>query len=77
MTQIYREHLDFLEEARIAFQENARWETYTNAEENLIALRYGMDRDCIQIHRLGEEVGFFANIMSKAPRLYVGDKNES
>ncbi|MBO1003147.1 hypothetical protein [Pseudogracilibacillus auburnensis] len=77
MTQIYREHLDFMEEAKNAFEANERLETCTNADGTLIALRYGVDRDCIQIHELGEQIGFFANIMRKAPKLYVGDFDES
>lgn len=76
MTQIYREHLDFMEEAKKAFEENLRLETYRNEEETLIALRYGIDRDCIQIYKLGEEVGFFANMMSVAPELRVGGSCE-
>ncbi len=77
MTQIYREHLDFIEEAREAFEKNERLETYRNADDTLIGLRYGVDRDCIQVYSLGEEVGFFANIMRKAPPLYVGESHES
>lgn len=77
MAQIYKEHLEFMEEAKKAFEENERLETYRNENEVLIALRYGMDRDCIQVYELGEEIGFFANIMKKAPKLYVGDSNES
>lgn len=71
MTQIYREHLDFMEEARKAFDGNLRLETYRNKDESLLALRYGMDRDCIQIYKLGDEVGFFSNMMNVAPRLYT------
>lgn len=74
MIQIYREHLDFMEEARKAFDENSRLETYRNEDETLIALRYGMDRDCMQIYKLGDEVGFFANMMSVAPRLYTEEQ---
>lgn len=66
-----------MEEAKKAFDENYRLETYRNESDTLIALRYGMDRDCIKIYELGEEVGFFANIMNIAPPLHVGDSNES
>lgn len=75
--QITREHLNFMEEAKTAFEENYRLETYRNENDTLIALRYGMDRDCIQIYKLDGEVGFFANIMNKAPHLYIGDSNEN
>lgn len=77
MTMIYREHLDFMEEAKQAFENNQRLDTYRNDGDTLIALRYGMDRDCIRIYKLGEEIGFFANIMSKAPELYVGEQHEN
>ncbi|MEK5330280.1 hypothetical protein [Lysinibacillus sp. FSL W8-0992] len=77
MTQIYREHLDFMEEAKEAFEKNERLETYRNADNTLIALRYGLDRDCIDVYELGEGIGFFANIMRKAPPLHVGDSHES
>lgn len=77
MTQITQEHLDFMEEAKKKFENNLRYETYRNESNTLIALRYGMDRDCIQIFKLGDEIGFFANIMKIAPELYVGGLNES
>lgn len=66
-----------MEEAKKAFEENARLETYRDEFDTLIALRYGMDRDCIQVYKLCEEIGFFANIMKKAPELYVGENHES
>jgi hypothetical protein len=77
MTFITQEHLDFMEEAKKAFEAYQRYETYRNDSNTLIALRYGVDRDCIQIFKLGSEVAFFENIMSKAPELYVGDLHES
>lgn len=63
MKQIHPHHLAFVDEAARAFEENPRWETYMNAESNLIALRFGMDRDCIKLYELGEPVGFFAQQM--------------
>lgn len=66
-----------MEAAKKEFENNLRLETYRNESNTLIALRYGMDRDCIQIFELGDKVGFFANIMKIAPKLYVGDLNES
>ncbi|MEK4712277.1 hypothetical protein [Sporosarcina sp. FSL K6-5500] len=77
MTGIYQQDLDFLEEAKRAFSENHRLETYRNMEDTHIALRYGMDRDCISIYKLGEQVMFANNIMDAAPELVVqgGESN--
>ena len=75
MGDIYQEDLDFLEEAKQAFQANIHQETYRNEEETHIALRYGEDRDCIYIYKLGEKVLFANNIMAKAPRLIAGYVN--
>lgn len=58
MTQITKEHLDFMEAAKKEFENNLHLETYRNESNTLIALRYGMDRDCIQIFELGDKVGF-------------------
>ncbi|KQL37155.1 hypothetical protein [Psychrobacillus sp. FJAT-21963] len=69
--EIYQEDLDFLEEAKQAFNNNSRLETYRNKGNTYIALRYGMDRDCILIYKLGDEVMFAHNIMNKAPELEV------
>lgn len=60
MTVITNYHLNFLEEAKQAFIDNPLQETYRNADEDLIALRYGMDRDCVLIYELGDKVAFFA-----------------
>lgn len=68
---IYPHHLDFMEEAKKAFESNPRFETYRNTAGNLLALRYGMDRNCIAIHEIGEEIAFFAEVMEKAPELVV------
>lgn len=76
MGDIYQEDLDFLEEAKQAFQANPRQETYRNKEDTHIALRYGLDRDCIYIYKLGPKVLFANNIMPKAPELIVADSND-
>ncbi|WP_438312293.1 hypothetical protein [Sporosarcina sp. FA9] len=70
-TSINQEDLDFLEEAKIALNGNLRWETYMNEDETHIALRYGVDRDCIWIYRLSNEVMFSHNVLNKAPKLIV------
>ena len=69
---IYQQDLDFLEEAKRSFEKHPRYETYRNIEDTHIALRYGADRDCIMIYKLGEEVMFANNIMNSAPDLVVG-----
>lgn len=74
---IYQEDLDFLEEAKGAFTENVRLETYRNKDETHIALRYGPDRDCIRIYKLGENLLFVNNIMNKAPQLIVAESAKS
>ena len=76
MNQITRQHLNFLQEAGLAFEENQRLETYRDKENQFIALRYGLDRDCIWIYELGDDVGFFANIMAKAPQLILEELSE-
>lgn len=77
MVQIKQWHLDFLEESKRAFEKDDRLETHRNEDDTLIALRYGIDRDCIKVFELGEDIAFFANVMRKAPPLYVGDVDES
>lgn len=68
---IHQNEFDFVEEAKKAFESNIRLESYMNADEDLIALRCGPDRDCINIYQLGREVLFAHNIMDKAPELVV------
>ena len=70
---IYQEDLDFLEEAKQGFNKDPRLETYRNKEDTHIALRYGLDRDCINIYKLGDEILFAHNIMNKAPQLEVAE----
>ncbi|TKH43430.1 hypothetical protein C1I60_14130 [Paenibacillus terrae] len=79
MKQITQEHLTFLKEAAEAFEGNDRLETYTNKEEDLIALRYGVDRDCIKVIELGDKVAFFVQVISASPtRCQAEDRqNES
>lgn len=71
MLNIYQQDLDFLEEAKRSFGKHLRYETHRNDENTHIALRYGEDRDCIMIYRLGEKVMFANNIMDVAPQLVV------
>lgn len=71
MTYIRQEHLEFLQEAKQAFTDNARMETYRNADDTFIALRQGQDRNCIEVFALTPGSLFFENIMDKSPRLVV------
>lgn len=65
MSQINKKHLDFLNECKWMFSEEILIETNISKDGSLIALRYGRDRDCIKILELGEEVGFFAQMLPK------------
>lgn len=60
MRQITGRHLEFLEEVKERFKANIKLESWRSKDGDLIALRRGMDRDCIQIIDLGDEVAFFA-----------------
>lgn len=62
MKQISARHLEFLETAKREFSSNILLETWQD-EGDLIALRYGEDRDCVHIFELGESVAFFANMI--------------
>ncbi|TMU85511.1 hypothetical protein FGG79_09825 [Bacillus sp. BHET2] len=62
-------HLDFLDEAREAFMKNEILETYWDKDTfDLIALRFGMDRDCVLVYELGEEIANFVQQMEPLPR---------
>ncbi len=74
---IHQNEFDFVEEAKKVFENDARLETYMNANEDLIALRCGPDRDCINIYQLGREVLFAHNVMKKVPELVVEEEVDS
>lgn len=54
-----RDTLLFVEEATRFFNESENHHTYRDSEEEYIALRYGLDRDCIKVYKLDEELEFF------------------
>jgi hypothetical protein len=67
--QINKAHLAIMEEARNAFENNSLLETYGNKDDyDLIALRFGEDRDCVQIYELGEDIANFVQQMAPAPK---------
>ncbi|KNE19690.1 hypothetical protein [Virgibacillus pantothenticus] len=67
MTQISKDILNFVEEAKREFEAYPFLETYRNQNETLIALRTGEDRDCIAIYRLDGYVANFVQQMQPLP----------
>lgn len=65
--ELYKHHLDFVDKAKQAFEEDYKLFTYRNKDDDLIALRYGEDHDCINIFELGEQKAFLHNVMDKCP----------
>jgi hypothetical protein len=65
--QITKTHLAFVEEASDAFENNPNWYTYINADDSLIALRYGSDRDCVLVYELGFKIANFVQQMDPCP----------
>lgn len=69
MVQITDTHLAFMHEAREAFASNDLLETYMNPGDfEYIALRMGMDRDCVQVYELGSEIANFVQQIKPSPR---------
>jgi hypothetical protein len=66
--QITNTHLAFMQEAKNEFELNPLLETYTNTEKTMIALRYGMDRDCILVYELGDEIANFVQQINPLPK---------
>jgi hypothetical protein len=70
MKDITPRHLVFVDEAAKSFDENPRQETHRSEDNTLIALRMGMDRDCVMVYELGEYVGnFVQQVDKKVPQL--------
>jgi hypothetical protein len=65
--QITTDHLSFVVEAKKVFHEYPLMETYRNKEQTLIALRMGMDRDCIMVYELDEAVANFTSQLDPNP----------
>ncbi|EIT85950.1 hypothetical protein A374_08944 [Fictibacillus macauensis ZFHKF-1] len=73
--QITKRHLDFVEEARKAFEESPRLESYRSSDESLLALRMGAYRDCIDVYNLDGGVANFVQQLPPmpAPRKMIHD----
>lgn len=67
MTQITKQHLDFVQEAKEVFEAAPLLETYRNDDDTLIALRMGMDRDCVEVWELGNKIANFVQQMDPYP----------
>lgn len=65
--ELHQRHLYFIERAKVFFEEDHRRVTYFTRDDELIALRYGDDNDCIRLFELGAERCFFHSIMKKCP----------
>ena len=71
MIQINPGQLLFVAEAARVFQTDFRRETHVNEAGTLIALRYGVDRDCVAVYELGDSIANFVQQIaypSPAPR---------
>jgi len=74
---INKQHLDFVDEVREAFEFNADLTTYRNEDDSLIALRFGLDKDCILVYELGGCIGNFVQQMNPSTARKVGYRDES
>lgn len=80
---ISRSDMDFLEEAKKAFEESPELGTYRNEgiykgeETTRIALRYGEDRADIIIYRISDKVAHFSDIIQSAPKLVLEQEVQS
>lgn len=63
-SQINNSHLAFMQEAKNQFEKDPLAETYRNPDETMIALRIGVDRDCILIYELGDGIANFVQQIS-------------
>lgn len=69
--QIEQRHLDFVKKAKEAFENDLSLYTFRNGtnddNDTLIALRYGIDRDCVLVYELGECVANFVQQTRPVP----------
>lgn len=69
MNNITTQHLAFMNEAASVFAKETRRETHIDRDISMIALRMGMDRDCIMIYNLEGYVANFVNQIDPTPTL--------
>jgi hypothetical protein len=65
--QITKRHLAFVQEVNRVFEDEPLRETCRSEDDSLIALRMGMDRDCIDLYELGDHVALFAQQTEPCP----------
>lgn len=69
MTQITKNHLAFVEHAKRAFENNSLYETFRHPQYgDLLALRMGENRDCVNVFELGDEIANFVQQMDPCPK---------
>lgn len=61
------EHLVFVREAEEFFEENKTKESYRCNNRELLALRRGIDRNCIEVIEINPSTLFFENMLEKCP----------
>lgn len=65
--QITKRHLDFVGVAKGVFEDEPLRETCRSDDDTLIALRMGMDRDCVEVWELGDIIANFVQQMEPCP----------
>lgn len=73
MTHLYEKHFTFFEEAKKAFKNNERFETYQDM--GMMALRTGQHRDCMVVYEIDKEVAVLHHCLEPAERLVRASKN--
>lgn len=58
--------MSFLHEAKEAFEDNPLLETYRNEDDTLIALRMGIDRDCVDVYEIDSHIANFVRQLDPA-----------
>lgn len=71
---VYMDELKFTHEAIGYFEQHPEKVSYTNADEDLIALRWGMDNDCVKVLKIEREVIFVNNCMTPVKLKTTVDK---
>jgi hypothetical protein len=68
MPQITKNHLAFVEHAKRVFEGNSVYETFHHPQYgDLLALRIGEDRDCINVFEIGDEIANFVQQLEPCP----------